>query len=102
VSKPIAAHRYRTVIGTLSKDESRFFLKECEKSFAPARRRIRDRICPHPATIFSIPAIRLADICPHAGKSPKFPPKGRRFSGLEASRKARPQGGIPGRRLISQ
>ena len=54
VMKPIAAHPYRTVIGTLSKDESPIFLKNREIFSGRAKRRIRDRICPHSTTISAL------------------------------------------------
>lgn len=72
VTKPIASHPYRTVIGTLSKDESRFFLKKSEKSFRARKRRIRNRICPHSTTITQRATTTLPDICPNAGKRPFF------------------------------
>jgi hypothetical protein len=72
VRRSIAAHRYRTVIETLSKGELRFFYENPKKVTERAKRRNPDTICllldrnRHPWR--GLPT----GICPHEGKRSFF------------------------------
>nr|WP_314084592.1 hypothetical protein [uncultured Shinella sp.] len=72
VRKPIAAHPYRTVIGTLIKDESRLFLKNSEIFFmdgkAAQTRQDMSAFNDHHMPLLQAPLEHL----PECGQTPKF------------------------------